>query len=126
MSEQGRGEDVLGNIRISAEQNELNYLLCPQCGDEFLHITKVSVHRGEDKITITSGNVSIDEQKNDSRGVIIEIEYLGECIHRGVITFHFYKGNVEVHHKPLKDRRVENGVFVNMLTGSEPDDIFRD
>jgi len=113
----------LENIRISSGPHG-GYLLCQQCGDEYLHIVRVSVHRGEDKITITEDNVLIDEQTNNSRDVIIEIEYLGECVHRGVITLHFYKGNVEVYHRPLKDRRTEHGVFIDVA--SEPDDIFRD
>jgi len=99
-----------------------SFLLCPQCGFEFLHITKVSVHRGEDKITITGDNISIEEQKNTSRGVIIVIEYKGECIHCGEIILHFYKGNVEVNHRPLKDRPTdEHGMFKDDI-----DDIFRD
>jgi len=112
----------LANIRVLSEQEGQSLLLCPQCGYEFLHITKVSVHRGEDKITITGDNISIDEQKNTSRGVIIVIEYEGECVHRGEIILHFCKGNVYVYHDPLEDRPIdEHGMFKD-----SKDEIFRD
>ena len=54
-------------------------LACPICKGRNLHILEVDVHRGTDKISITNKNVSIDESINESRGVIVDVEYEGEC-----------------------------------------------
>jgi len=78
-------------------------LLCPQCDFEFLHIIQTSVHRGDDKIIIGADEVSIIDEKNTTRGSMVSIEYAGECGHHGVISFHFYKGNIETHHKRLPE-----------------------
>jgi hypothetical protein len=122
MSDQEIGDGVLENIRIQNGPEEYPaYLLCPQCGYEFLHITRVSVHRGEDRVTITGENVSMEAKKNNNRGVEIEIEYEGECEHRGRIVFHFYKGNVQVYYYPLEDRPMKDGMFTDSAN-----DIFRD
>jgi len=90
-------------------------LLCPQCSFEYLHVTKVAIHRGSDKTTIVKDKITIEDNVNTSRGVTIAIEYLGECGHRGEIVFQFYKGNVEVFHRYLPI--VEHG---------DIEDIFRD
>jgi len=102
-------------LKFSSEfYADRRFLLCQQCGYEYIHITRVAVHRGRDKITIVEDNISVKDEPNTSRGTIVTIEYLGECNHRGEIIFHFYKGNVEVYHRCLP---FELG---NM------DDIFRD
>ena len=90
-------------------------LLCPQCGFEYLHIAKATIHRCRDKIIIIEDNIAIKEEENTSRGVTITIEYLGECGHHGEIIFQFYKGNVEVFHRRLPE--LEQGYVM---------DIFRD
>jgi hypothetical protein len=102
-------------------------LACPICKWHDLHILEVDVHRGNDKISITNKNVSIDELKNDSRGVIIEIEYEGECGHSGIIRLHFYKGQIYVSHKRLPD--ICGAAFPGeerILHYKEKGDIFRD
>lgn len=78
-------------------------LLCPQCNFEYLHIISVSIHRGDDKITISADEVSIINEKNMTRGVTVSIEYSGECGHHGLIIFHFYKGNIETYHQSLPE-----------------------
>jgi hypothetical protein len=52
-------------------------LLCPQCGFEYLHIVKATIHRRRDKITVVRDNVTIKDEANTSRGATITIEYLG-------------------------------------------------
>ena len=97
-------------------------LVCPFCKGENLHIIEASIHRGDDIVTVTRNCVSVKEKKNEERGVIIMLEYEGECGHHGQIIFHFYKGNTFVHYHPLAKISDENG----MLHYSEKGDIFRD
>lgn len=97
-------------------------LACPFCEGENLHITEASIHRGEDIITVTSNCISVDKKKNEERGVIITLEYEGECGHHGLIIFHFYKGNTFIYYRPLAKISDEKGV----LHYSEKGDIFRD
>jgi uncharacterized protein YbaR (Trm112 family) len=97
-------------------------LVCPFCKGQNLHIIEVSVHRGEDLVTVTRKRISIEEMKNEHRGVIITIEYEGECGHHGQIELHFYKGNTFVYNVPLPD--ITDGK--DLLHYSEKGDIFRD
>jgi predicted ATP-dependent protease len=120
-------QDAKKNIRVSALHDGEGLLLCPQCKgnscEEFMHIIQATVHRGEDKITVTSKNVSIDAEKNILRGTVIALEYEGECGHHGEIILHFYKGNTFIYHQPLRDIIGEDG---HSLQYSEKGDIFRD
>lgn len=119
-------EDAKKNVRVSASSDYIGILLCPQCnGDNGrnLHIIQASVHRGADKITVTSSNVSIDAKKNTERGTIITLEYEGECGHHGEIMLHFYKGSTYISHQPLKDIIGKDG---RTLEYNDKGDIFRD
>ena len=119
-------ENAKKNVRVSASSDYLGILLCPQCrGDNGrnLHITQASVHRGEDKIAITSSKVSIDTLKNTARGTIIELEYEGECGHHGLFIIRFCKGTTYISYQPLEDIIGEDG---QTLQYSDKGDIFRD
>ena len=104
------------NLRVPIDGSEFE-LLCPQCGDNHLHISKVSVHRGEDKVTVTGNKVSVDLEKNPCRGTLITIKYEGECAHRGEITFVFHKGTTLVSHKALEDIPTVNGMYTTEFPG---------
>lgn len=118
-------EDARDDVRVSALSDYVGILLCPQCNGNNgrnLHITEASVHRGDDIITVACNRVSLKAKKNRARGVIITLEYEGECGHHGLIVFHFCKGNTFVHHRPLSGILDEKG----MLHYSKKGDIFRD
>jgi hypothetical protein len=119
-------ENPRRDVRVSAQSDYVGILLCPQCsGDNGrnLHIIQASVHRGADKITVTSSNVSIDGEQNTERGTIITLEYEGECGHHGEIMLHFYKGSTYISYRPLKDIIGADGHTLNY---SDKGDIFRD
>jgi hypothetical protein len=102
-------------------------LACPICKGENLHILEVDVFRGTDCIKITNQKVSVEEAVNPNRGVIIDIEYEGECGHCGVLTFHFYKGTTYAMNKKLPD--ICGAAFPGeerILHYKEKGDIFRD
>jgi len=109
-------------LKIPSTEDYQCILVCPLCEGENLHIIEASIWRGNDKISVTSNRVSIEEKKNEERGVIITLEYEGECGHHGLIIFHFYKGNTFVYYRPLANISDEEG----MLHYSEKGDIFRD
>ena len=97
-------------------------LVCPFCEGENLHIIEASIHRRDDIVTVASKRVLVEEKKNENRGVIIALEFEGECGHHGQIVLHFYKGNTFIYHHPLAKISDEKGV----LHYSEKGDIFRD
>jgi len=72
-----------------------------------VHIIQVSVNRERDKIIARHDEVSIKEEANTTKGVIISIEYVCESFHHGLIFFHFFEGNVEICHKPLPQLKGE-------------------
>jgi uncharacterized protein YbaR (Trm112 family) len=109
-------------VQIPCTADYQRILVCPFCKGENLHITEASIHRGDDIITVTSNRVLVEEKKNEERGVIITLEYEGECGHHGLIIFHFYKGNTFFYYRPLAKISDEKG----MLHYSEKGDIFRD
>jgi hypothetical protein len=93
---------------------DVTMLKCPQCAFEYLHPISVSVHRGDDKTTVTSESVIVKEEKNEKRGVTITMEYACENGHHGNLIFQFYKGNIEVHHEslePFKSNEDWNTIF---------------
>jgi len=70
-------------VKIPSTSDYQCILVCPLCEGENLHITEASIHRRDDMITVTSNHVSMEERKNEERGVIITLEFEGECGHHG-------------------------------------------
>lgn len=92
--------------KITSDETTLK---CPECGDEHLHIVSVDVHRGNDKTTISNEAITVKEEKNETRGVTITLEYVCENGHHGKIIFQFHKGMSYVTHEsldPNTDRQI--------------------
>jgi len=97
-------------LEVNDEVAGEDALLCPDCGDPYLHIESVQVATGEQVLVVTKDGVNIkthgpeiDYAKN-VRGAIIEIGYWCENGgHRGKIKLSFRKGNVFVDHSSRVD-----------------------
>jgi len=80
-----------------------NCLVCPVCGCLFVHPIAVRVIRAKETAEITNEGIFIRETENPRRGVIIELEYVCENGHHGVITLSFHEGSTYVGHKELPE-----------------------
>jgi hypothetical protein len=82
--------------------SEDEILKCPQCGFSSLHLISVSVHRKTDKTTVSNEGITIKEEENKTRGVIVALEYQCENYgHHGIIVYQFHKGLVYIEHETL-------------------------
>ena len=80
-----------------------HYLVCPICGFEYVHPIGVKVTREKETTEVTSKGISIHEAENPGRGVIIELEFVCENGHHGVMGFKFHKGSTFVGYRELPE-----------------------
>ncbi len=86
-------KDVVGDL----------FLACPKCGHDYVHMTKVTVHRKNDLTEITNEGIKVTENKNTSRGVRVTIRYDCEYGHVGNIVLYFHKGMTYFEHEELPE-----------------------
>ena len=94
-------ENVIQCVGYGGDMN--NYLVCPICGFEFVHPISVRVTREKETTEITGKGIFIRDAENLGRGVIIELEYVCENGHHGIIRLRFYKGSTYVGHVELPE-----------------------
>lgn len=82
---------------------EEDILKCPQCkSSAHLHLISASVHRKNDKTTVSNEGITIKEEENKTRGVTIALEYQCENYgHHGKIIYQFHEGEVFIEHQIL-------------------------
>ena len=74
-------------------------LECPECGFEYIHLVAIRVLRQREVTEITAKGITIKDDLNKTRGVIIELDYLCENDHYGTITLNFHEGQTLLSHK---------------------------
>ena len=68
-------------------------MTCPQCGDDYMHLSAVQVHQGQTAITITGSNLVRNDQAGSSgRGSIVTVEMACESGHVVQTHYVFHKG----------------------------------
>lgn len=88
-------------------------LLCPICGEPFIHPLSVSVAKGHETFHIRHEGAVVTQEETPlsrkaiaERGVRIALEYHCEMGHHGFLIFQFHKGETLIEHKealPLAD-----------------------
>jgi hypothetical protein len=92
-------------------------MLCPACGDNYLHIPKVGVGTGKNYTEITSSGTDVCKKKPNGfprvyRGTVVVLTVRCEtCLQSHHIIFRFHKGQI---------------VIENEETSTEEWDIWRD
>lgn len=82
--------------------DENGHLLCPSCGNNYLHIytASISMHRVSvsahgDSIVVPADSYDGNAAPKSNRGSAVEVIFLCEGCHERVsVGFSFYKGNV--------------------------------
>jgi hypothetical protein len=75
-------------------------MLCPACGDNYLHIPQVSVGTGKEYTEITSNGTTVCKKKprdfpNVRRGAVVVLTVRCEtCLQSHNIIFRFHKGQI--------------------------------
>jgi hypothetical protein len=89
---------------------DLPYLRCPECGFEYVHLTRVKVATGDGVTIIENGETRHVQRETaevhearSNRGVRIFIEYACEEAHHGAIILQFHKGVTFVEHESLPE-----------------------
>src|SRR3990170_1094268 len=96
-------------LKTSVDVNpDLEVLLCPVCGHEYVHPLKVKVAVGSQVSVIDSQGLQVIEgetaetlEARQERGVRIILEYHCENGHHSNLILQFHKGNTLVLHEAL-------------------------
>ena len=77
------------------QEIEEGWILCPECGEDNVHVTKPHFMEGEDDY----------KAHPEVRGSVIAIGCQGECGHRFSIFLGFHKGRTKIWTEILKTNR---------------------
>lgn len=100
--------------------SEESWILCPICGDIYVHPQSIFV-RQNSFVTEIIGLKSVSSSIGPSgaRGSSITMTYWGECGHKFAICFEFHKGNTQANVIRLHDEEVG-------APGSDHSELWRD
>jgi hypothetical protein len=76
-------------------------VLCPACGGARVHPIRVEVDRGGDVVEVDAAGVGFATRPRTARGVVINVELVGECGHYSALRLAFHEGTTYVTVVPL-------------------------